>query len=131
MNDIRRRLRILLENASRIEIGETVKVTICDKSVEAKVDSGAEISSIHATGIKVIGSELNATILGNTMTFEDYSKRNIKNPNGEEERYVVELNLELKGKSFKEDFTLTNREHMEYEVIIGKNVLKDNFSIVI
>jgi hypothetical protein len=57
-------------------------------------------------------------------------KVHVKNVHGRKKRPYVFLRVILKGKSTKARFTLVDRAHMKYRILIGQNVLKKgNFLI--
>jgi hypothetical protein len=44
-------------------------------------------------------------------------------------RPIVEITITIAGKTVKEEFTLADRKHMKYAVLIGQNVLRHGFLI--
>ena len=53
----------------------------------------------------------------------------VKSASGNKLRPVIESVVELAGKKMKEEFTLADRWHMKYRVLIGQNVLKHGYLI--
>ena len=95
---------------------ETVK--IAGEEVKARIDTGAEISSLCQS----LASRLPLTAPIKEIT--------IKSSNGKEKRPVVEAELEIRGQTVTAQFTLTNRTHLKYKALVGLNVLKaHNFLI--
>lgn len=105
----------------RIVIGLIEEVEISGdssyKRVLARIDTGATKSSIDYK----LASELK---IGPVI-----ESRLIKNANGSKLRPVVEAKLVMKGKLIKSKFTLADREHMKYKILIGQNMLKEGFLI--
>jgi len=46
-----------------------------------------------------------------------------------EQRPVVRLKVEIKGREYEAEANLNDRSHMKYPVIIGRNIIQDNFII--
>jgi hypothetical protein len=106
---------------SKAIVGLTEFVTINggshDKEIIARVDTGATKSSIDVT----LAAELK---LGPVI-----DSRLIKSAHGTKLRPVVEVSVILSGKKIKARFTVADRSHMRYPVLIGQNILKQGFLI--
>lgn len=121
-------------------VGDVVLLKIALPSgvvaLKGKVDTGAEISSLHVDG--------NPRIVGQMVQFfnRNASPNAIQAPlvdrqavssadGGTEYRPVIELDIEVNGKPVRKAmFNLNDRSKMEYPVLIGQNVLeKTNFLI--
>ena len=87
------------------------------QEVEAKIDTGATRSSID---IK-LASKLN---LGPVI-----KSKMVKSAHGNKLRPVIETEIMLAGKKIKSEFTLADRTHMKYAVLIGVNALKYDYLI--
>ena len=88
-----------------------------NQEVEAKIDTGATRSSID---IK-LASKLN---LGPVI-----QSKMVKSAHGNKLRPVIETEIVLAGKKIKSEFTLADRTHMKYPVLIGVNTLKYDYLI--
>lgn len=110
------------------------------KNVPAKIDTGADSSSIWATDIRRSVGELSCVLFapgnpfytGERLTFkeQDVSVTRIGSSFGHRElRYKVKLAIELKGHRFKTDFTLADRSTKLYPILIGRNTLKGRFLV--
>ncbi len=103
-------------------IGLTEKVTIIGKKKSqkrliAKVDTGATKSSMD--------SRLAARMhLGPVI-----KTKLVKSAHGNRLRPVIEAHIKIAGKKLKAEFTLADRIHMKYHVLIGQNILKHGFLI--
>ncbi|MBL7054532.1 ATP-dependent zinc protease [Candidatus Woesearchaeota archaeon] len=81
-------------------------------TIKAKIDTGATRSSLDinlALKLKV-GPIIRSSV--------------VKSAHGSRLRPVVFPEIEFAGKKFKEQFTLANRKHMKYPILIGVNILK-------
>ncbi len=87
------------------------------KEVVARVDTGATKSSID----KALARELD---MGPELT---HAK--IKSAHGIRYRPVITADIVIAGEIHHAEFTLAEREHMKYRVLIGQNILKKGFLI--
>lgn len=111
-------------------------------NVPVKIDSGAFSSSIHCSSVEEViveGQKVlrvifldaeDAFFSEKTVTFEKYTKRLIKSSNGiAEDRFVVNLELNLFGEKYHSDFSLTKRNGLKFPVLLGRKLLNKNFLI--
>ena len=105
----------------KIVIGLTEKVNVyCNphkKNVTAKIDTGATKSSIDTN----LAAELK---LGPVI-----KSKIVKSAHGSKLRPIIEATIELAGRRIKSEFTLADRAHMKYRILIGQNILKDGYLI--
>ncbi|MBS3096821.1 ATP-dependent zinc protease [Candidatus Woesearchaeota archaeon] len=105
----------------KVVIGLAEKVSVKHhngrKSVVAKIDTGATKSSIDTN----LAAELR---LGPVI-----KSKLVKSAHGSKLRPIIEAEIELAGKKIKSEFTLADRAHMKYRILIGQNILKDGFLI--
>lgn len=103
-----------------VVIGLTEKVIVksfdCkrDKKTFARIDTGATKSSIDTD---LAASLSLGPIIDTTL---------VKSASGSSVRPVVNAKIILRGKIIESNFTLADRKHMTYKVLIGQNILKDN-----
>jgi len=108
----------------QIIVGLTETVSLISKNGEikqvmAKIDTGATRSSIDiklATKLQ-LGPVIKSKI--------------VKSASGNKLRPVIEGGVVLAGKKIESEFTLADRTHMKYAVLIGVNVLKKNFDAIL
>jgi ribosomal protein S6--L-glutamate ligase len=105
-------------------------------SLKAKVDTGAKTSALHARMITPFDRE-GATFVSFLVqpvprhpsievscTAQVVDQRAVTSSNGETEfRYVVATNLEIGVRRWPIELTLTNRETMNYRMLIGRQAL--------
>ena len=97
--------------------------------IKAKVDTGADISSIHAEDWSTQNGQVtfqSDDISPNRITLPVIEKQAIKSSNGDiEYRPVVELDVKVNGVPMSGVmFNLNDRGTMEYSILIGKNILE-------
>lgn len=105
----------------RIIIGMIEDIDVKNEDVvehlQARIDTGATKSSIDY--------KLASTLkLGPVI-----ESRLVKSAHGNKLRPVIEATIIMRGKEVTEKFTLADREHMKYRVLIGQNILKKGFLI--
>lgn len=126
-------------------IGRAESVDLPDiglSGLEAKVDTGAYSCSIHCHSLKKIekdGKELikvtfihpaDKTKEEKVIFFENFSTKRIKNSFGHsEKRFMVKTNLEIFGKKYLTEFSLSNRENLRFPLLIGRKFLKARFVV--
>ncbi|MCH2206039.1 MAG: RimK/LysX family protein [Lentisphaerales bacterium] len=127
-------------------IGETAYINIAELKLDylTRIDTGATITSIHATNVKVKdGSKDKKDNVGKRVSFDTINHKNkkksysakivdiskISNSQGTEYRYEVELTLEWHGISKKVVVNLRDRSKMTYKLLVGRNWLKDDFVV--
>lgn len=107
--------------AKRTIIGVKEYVTLlCDGKehrVLARIDTGASKSSMD----RQLAREL---CVGPVLRY-----RTVKSATGITKRPVVLARIRIAGRTFKAYFTLADRKHMKYAVLIGRNILKQGFLI--
>ena len=87
------------------------------KTVPARIDTGARFCSIDERLAEELG-------LGPM-----HREKKIRSANGKSIRPVIKVDFVLKGKELNAEFTVADRGHMNYQIIIGRNVLVDGFVV--
>ena len=106
----------------RTVVGLTEKITLNGKGhkkveITARIDTGATKSSMDIE-------------LANQLQLGPIVKSKIvKSAHGKTTRPVLWAEIYLAGKKIRSMFTLADRKHMKYRVLIGQNVLKKGFVI--
>ncbi len=100
----------------RFILGLTEKVLITGRKkqeeIVARIDTGATSSSIDM--------HLAATLeLGPII-----SLKTIRSASGTGKRALVKVRIKIAGQTLEGDFSLADRSHMSYRVLIGQNMLK-------
>lgn len=87
------------------------------KRVVAKIDTGADKSSIDIR----LAAELRLGPVVRTSF--------IKSASGSRVRPIISADVVFAGREMKVHFSIADRAHMKYRVLIGKNILKKGFLI--
>jgi len=104
-------------------------------SLAAKIDTGARTSALHATYQRIVMRDgvqcVEFTVpIGNRRSTEFVQapligEREIKNSSGvTERRLVVHTTLHLGRHSWHIEVSLTNRERMEFDLILGRTAIR-------
>ncbi|TDL99282.1 MAG: ATP-dependent zinc protease [Flavobacteriaceae bacterium] len=112
------------------------------KNVPIKIDTGAYSCSIDSSKVREIqtesGTKLSFVLFhpkhplytGEKIVLEKYKKKKVKNSFGiAQERFLVKTKIELFGKSFTGEFTLSNRSKMRFPILIGRKLLSGRFLV--
>jgi hypothetical protein len=96
----------------------------------AKLDTGAETCSLHATSIEITGRRVSFMVFGERHSLRLKEIRSVKSSNGGEAwRPVVDLKILFNGRSDVIEFTLANRGSMRFPVLLGRNYLQDGYLV--
>ncbi len=129
------------KDPARVIAGWVEKVRIENQpyDIKAKLDTGAKTSSIYATNIQPFKKDgkrwVKFTLLLTDSRGKKYQldlekprsrKANIKNHDGNhDQRYVVDLDLCFNGRKFVTEFTLADRSEYIYDVLLGRQFIKN------
>ncbi|MBI2665374.1 ATP-dependent zinc protease [Candidatus Woesearchaeota archaeon] len=107
----------------RIILGLVEEVTLIgsngkEKKVLARIDTGATSSSIDNSLAVSLG-------IG-----PSYKTKIIKSASGVKKRPIVKVPLKFNGDVLEEEFSLADREHMTYAVLIGQNILQKRYFLI-
>lgn len=108
---------------------ESVTILPAAQVLEAKLDTGADTSSLDARGITLLqkkGEDWVSFRIGAEPGVEQHKVVRwvkIRGAGGREQRPVVRLPLCVGGKEYDEEFTLRDRSNMNYPVLLGRSTL--------
>ncbi|MDN3516179.1 ATP-dependent zinc protease [Aquisalimonas lutea] len=111
---------------------ERVKLVDADMTLEAKLDTGAETSSLHAPDPEPFEKDGEDWVRfevadddGNEHTFERPVERTIRirSASGVTERYVVELALCVGTVERTKEINLADREELSTRMLVGRNFM--------
>ncbi len=111
-------------------------------AVNAKIDTGARTSSLHAFMIEPYGPQDKRRVRFGVHPLPDrpdievfcsaelVGQREITSSNGETEmRYIISTPVSIGGQQWSIEISLTNRESMQYRMLIGRTALRDNIIV--
>lgn len=107
-------------------------------NIHAKIDTGANTSSLHCHRAEVVDGKLEFVLLdeehpeftGMRFIFPQFEVRNIKNSFGEvERRFVIVTTLKIFNEEITTEFSLSNRGSLKFPILIGRKILRDRFLI--
>ncbi len=139
-------LKSVRESGDKFIIGETAQIAIAEAELEflARIDTGARVTSIHALDVEVTGGVANQrenegkpvrfrviNTKGEERTLESkiVDVASVRNAQGTEHRYVVELTLVWEGFEKAVEVNLRDRSAMTYKLLIGRNWLARDFLV--
>ena len=112
------------------------------ESVKAKIDTGAKTSALHALHIKRFEKDGQPMVRFDvhplqrdaklTITCEApiVDERKVRSSNGQEaSRPVIQVEIELHGKRFPIELTLTNRDEMGFRMLLGRQAFRKRFLV--
>lgn len=107
----------------KVILGLTEKVTLLSPSgtklqVVARIDTGATSSSLDARLVEKLQ-------LGPVIT-----TRLVKSASGVKRRPLLNVSFILHGQSWETNFTIADREHMTYPVLLGQNILQKGHFLI-
>lgn len=102
-----------------IGLSEIITIKGSDEStkIKARIDTGATLSSMDLR----LAAELGLGPVTRTKF--------VRSAQGSKVKPVIKASIEIEGRKISASFTLSDRKHMTYRVLIGQNVLKMGFLI--
>lgn len=125
---------------NKVVLGQTewVYVSAVKRNFKARVDTGATTASISATNIERFERDGEKWVRFNLESDKNTVPKIIEarivrfvsiiqanDPEEKDSRLVVSLHVRIGGVVGETEFTLTDRTHMEYAVLIGRTFLQD------
>lgn len=132
--------KTVVSDGAKLVVGRVEKVHIypSDLVMNARIDTGAETSSINAEAITeferdgkkwvrftLFDEKTNAPYIMERRVIRRVRILQSSQEDGYEKRVVVTLKITIGDKKELSEFTLTSREHMQFPILIGRNVLQD------
>ena len=112
------------------------------EAIKVKVDTGARTSALHAYHIELFNRDGRAWVRFVTQPEQYNPARTVKceaalkdiryitNSGGQrEERYVIETQLNLGGKQWPIELTLTNRRKMKFRMLLGRHAMRNQLLV--
>lgn len=134
---------IVLGGIEKQVVGELEKVHLSPLDIvfNARVDTGATTSSLDARNVqrferdgrRWVRFDITHPETAEVLTFERPVVRRIRVSQAisddYERRTVVELHFTLGGISHTAEFSLSDRSHLDFPVLIGRNILRDQMLV--
>lgn len=101
-------------------------------NIEARIDTGAKTSSIHATNIEIIENKyVKFLVLGKYQFLEPiYKIQEVKSSNGEKSKRVfIKNKIEIFDKDYEIILSLNDRKNMKFPLLIGRELLEKGFIV--
>ena len=129
------------DNHSNLDvIGSTEYVDIGDyKNIPAKIDTGADSSSIWASHIEVdqagvlhfqLFDATSPFYTGETLHRTDFTAIVVRNSSGHEQiRYRTHLSLKIAGHKIRASFNLSDRSRNNFPILIGRRTIASKFVV--
>ncbi len=124
-----------------VHIGIVEAISLPDnglQSILAKIDTGADGSTVWASNIKQKSGSLSFVLFdssspyynGEVVTTRDYQVTSVKNSFGQSEfRYKVPLRVRLGNRTIRAQFSLSDRSKNRYPILIGQRTLRGKFLV--
>lgn len=128
-------------NSLKTTIGRNVYVDLIGHAAQipAKVDTGADSSSIWASNVSILpDGTLQFTLFdsgspfydGKKLVTSDFSVASVRNSTGHTEiRYRAALSVRIKGRRIKATFNLSDRSRNHFPILIGRRTLSGKFIV--
>lgn len=127
----------------KLTIGRIDKIDLPEfglENIEAKIDTGANRSSIHCSRIEhrdfdgvdsiVFSIPLDNNDDETLFHSSDFTTKNIRSSSGHvEERYIIKTTVVLFGKQIKTSFSLTDRTEMKFPILLGRKLLASRYIV--
>jgi len=97
--------------------------------VKIRGENVIETTALFDTGAKL--TSIDHKIAARAQVGPILRTQKVKAPITKEikQRPVVRVSIEIKGSKYEAEANLNDRSHMKYPVIIGRNIIQDNFII--
>jgi hypothetical protein len=127
------------ESSPKLVVGQLEQVWLqnLQLALPARIDTGAETASLDARNIELferdgrrwVRFEILHPDTGKPLLMERKLKRMVaiiqSNTAEAERRPVIKLGVTIGSISQTAEFTLSNRSHLDYQLLIGRNILQD------
>ncbi|UXX78155.1 RimK/LysX family protein [Reichenbachiella carrageenanivorans] len=127
----------------KMTIGRIDKIDLPEfglENIEAKIDTGANRSSIHCSKIEhrdfdgvdsiVFSIPLDGNDEETLFHSSDFTTKNIRSSSGHvEERYIIKTTVVIFGKQINTSFSLTDRTEMKFPILLGRKLLANRYIV--
>lgn len=123
-------------------IGRMAYVNFFEDSIQdvpAKIDTGADVSSVWASNIRVTDDGIlqfrlfdksSPFFTGEIIAHKHFNVIVVRNSNGHEQiRYSVKMSVAIDSRRVLATFTLSDRSKNNFPILIGSKILKNKFIV--
>jgi RimK family alpha-L-glutamate ligase len=101
------------------------------EKIVAKVDTGADSSSVHCDYTREDDGKLVFSINGIERTVDNFSYKQVKSSNGDlQKRYYIMFPMSIGDNEYMMKLTLSNRGSMKNKMLIGRRFLREHHLLV-
>ncbi len=121
--------------SEKIHIGVSEDVMLLPWGIvlPARVDTGAASSSLDARDIKIKGNTVTFKLApqysGIELSLPIVKRKTIRSAEARERRVVVELEICIASKRLRVKVNLNDRSGVQFPMLLGRNILMENFVI--
>lgn len=118
---------------------ETLYVLPINMPFQARIDTGAETSSIDVQNMRPFERDGDKWVSFDIINRKNGEKHHFEKPvirrtnivriEDKEHRYVVNMSIKMGDEIISTEFTLAEREKFTYQVLIGRNILNGRFIV--
>jgi len=125
----------MAETKEKITVGAVEEVVLFPWKIKlpARIDSGAAISSLDAREIRIAGGMIEFRLPekygGTLQRLPVKGRRNVRSAHGLMKRALVEIEICIGTKRILTVVNLTDRSKMDYPLLIGRDVLVNDFIV--
>ncbi len=95
-----------------------------EKSIKARIDTGAEYSSIHGSDIQITDETISFVFGDFRYRFSLLKNVNIVAANGKDKRPIIRMDIVINGTVLHNvEFTVADRDDLNYDVLLGRRAL--------
>jgi ribosomal protein S6--L-glutamate ligase len=120
--------KIKIQNDDFVVVGSVDEIIIKyfndEKPIKARIDTGAEYSSINGTDIEITDETIAFTFGEYRYRFSLVKNVNIVAANGKEKRPIIRLDIAIDDKVLHNvEFTVNDRGTLKYDALLGRRAL--------
>jgi len=125
----------MAETKGKVTVGEAEDVVFLPWKIKlpARIDTGATCSSLDARDIRIDGGMVEFRLPekygGTLLRLPVKGQRSVRSADGRMRRALVDIEICIGTKRILTAVNLTDRSKMEYPLLIGRNVLTNDFIV--
>jgi hypothetical protein len=128
-------VKAMTETKEKVTVGEVEEVTLLPwkTKLPARIDTGATRSCLDARDIRIDGGMVEFRLPekygGTLLRLPAKGRRSVRSAQGRVKRAFVEMEICIGTKRILTTVSLTDRSKMDYPLLIGRNVLANDFIV--